>query len=46
MDQIHTRLTVEQVKVLLEEYRWGLLNRSAMGRSFGHWQKPVLCSPK
>ena len=30
MDQIHKRLTIEKVKVLLEEYRWGLLNRSAM----------------
>jgi len=30
MNQTHTQLTVEQVKVLLEEYRWGLLNRSAM----------------
>lgn len=35
MDQIHTRLTVEQVEVLLEEYRWGLLNRSAMDEVLG-----------
>jgi hypothetical protein len=30
MEQIHKRLTIEQVKMLLKEYRWGLLNRSAM----------------
>ena len=35
MDQCHKRLTVEQVKVLLEKYRWELLNRSAMDEVLG-----------
>ena len=35
MDQCHKRLTVEQVEVLLQEYRWGLLNRSAMDEVLG-----------
>lgn len=35
MDQIHKRLTIEKVKVLLEEYRWGLLNRPAMDEVLG-----------